>query len=186
MSCFPKTGLYTPSMMTARSIIPVMVLIMATQSFADVGATDGFNKYKVIIEKSPFRKGAPTATGPAAPTVESLTLKGYVAGDGLKKVWILDTKTNKSSYVGEGDMVLDYKIISIDAENQVVVLRKGITDERLAFPIKTQAAPMVPNTGRPTYRGPTRPMTPSPSPMPAPVPAAAAAAAAPGGATPAP
>src|ERR1051325_1457404 len=105
MSCFPKAGLYSPAMMTTRSIVPVVVLLLVTQSFADVSATDGFNKYKVIIEKNPFRKGAAPVTGPAAQTVESLTLKGYVSGDGLKKVWILDTKTNKSSYVGEGEMV---------------------------------------------------------------------------------
>src|SRR5688572_22741781 len=101
MSCFPSPTLYSSRMMTKRSIVSLLAFVFAAHTFADVAPTDGFNKYKIIIEKSPFKKGAAPTPLTGNTTVDSLMLKGYVWGDGLKKVWITDTKTNRSHYVGE-------------------------------------------------------------------------------------
>jgi hypothetical protein len=99
----------------------------------------------VIIEKSPFGKSMaikPMVTNQSA----SLVLTGAFCGDATKKVWIKDIEAKQSHYVGEGDKVLEYTVVSIDCSGQTVLLSRGLTELLLAFPANR---PLMANAVRP-------------------------------------
>jgi hypothetical protein len=165
--------------MTSRSWWCVAVAAaFAANTFADVASTNDFDKYKVIMDKSPFRKTATATPVQAQPVIQGLALKGITSDSRVAKAWITDTKTGKTYYVAEGEKAGECTVGKIDAEAQTVELTAGVQKEALKFPEKTAGVPMpqaavAPVTAaRAAYRGPLRPVNPAPTPPPvAPAPA---------------
>jgi hypothetical protein len=176
-------------MMTLRGLLPLfMTVVVGTSSLADIAVTNSIDQYKSIAERNPFRNLTGPGTGPASSMIEGMVLTGIYYEQTTKKVWIRDTRSNRTFYVGEGEPVADYRVEKIDVENQSVLLSHGVETKSLAFVPAKNALPQpasVITPPRPGYRGPAgiRPIVPvtapAPNPAPAtptPVPAAVAAA----------
>lgn len=135
-----------------RTIATGVALLAAAGASADVSSTQSFDRYKIIIEKSPFSKGAAAvSSAPAVSSFQGLVLTGIFHNSNTKKVFIRDTKSNQPYYIGEGESILDIKVIKIDPESQTVTLERGLETHTLAFPERGQAPvpPGVPNN--PSY-----------------------------------
>jgi len=147
---------YTLDMMHRRIGLIAALLCCAAAGRADVPA-DSFDRYKVIIEKNPFRKSSPVAGIPAAAS-QNWQLVGIFCTGANCKVFIRDLKGGKSHYLAEGDALGDSRIEKIDVENQTVIVATGVERHSLKFPERpaaVAAAPPAPQ--RPAYRGPGRP-----------------------------
>jgi len=160
---------YSSAMMSQRLILGFLLVAFGANCFADVAPTNSIDKYKIIIERSPFKRFSPTTTGGGQDTVGSLVLNGFIVGSDIKKVCIRDTKSNLNYYKGEGEYISDYRVDKIDPDSQTVVLVRGVQIESLKFPersaIPPQVAAAVPP--RPAYRGFVRPPQPVQPPNPA-------------------
>ena len=116
-------------------------VFLGVSCHAGVIAAGSIDTYQTIVTRSPFKKfNTPTAVA-AQPTDGNLTLTGFFFDTDVKKVWLRDSKTSKTHYVGEGDIVPDseYRVDKIDAGNQTVTLSHGLENLMLAFPAKSPA-----------------------------------------------
>src|SRR5438132_976748 len=141
--------------------IPLMLLaVLGMNGLADTSSTNSIEKFKIIIEKSPFKRFSDPVSLTPGLTAGSLTLIGSFFDGKEKKVWLRDSsQNNKTSCVGEGETVNGYRVDKIDTENQSVVLTHGVETLSLKFPEKNPAAPAPmaaapPGSGRPVYRNP--------------------------------
>lgn len=160
-----------------RSLPLLLVAAMGTSGLADVASTNSIDRYKVIVEKSPFKRFSEPNTSPSGPPAGNLALSGIVVSGKEKKVFLRDNGQNKSFCVGEGEMVGDYRVVKIDAESQSVELNRGVETFSVKFAAKSAASPLpvpsstavTPSTStRPVYRNP-RVAMPAPMPVQAPV-----------------
>lgn len=145
--------------------LPATLLCLALPcAWPDEGADSSFDRYKIIIERSPFRKGSATSAAPViTQSFDGIQLMGVFVGDGVKKAFLLDSRNQQRYYVSEGETFEGgIKVVEISAENQTVKLERGIETHVLAFP-KTPS-PTATAQAAPGYRGLR---TPPPAPLPA-------------------
>lgn len=159
--------------MIARRFAFLALVLVFVGSAVAATPTNSFDRYESIIKTNPFRKLGITGGGAPPPVTMSLELGGMYTDGQAKKIIVKDTKTGKSFFLNENDVVLEYKVEKIDTESQTVILSRQLEKFLLKFPERpatVAAAPpaVAPRTG---YRGPLRPMPPTtPAPTTAPNP----------------
>src|SRR5947207_3413874 len=93
-----------------RVILVLLAGACGSSGLADVAATNSIDKYKIIIDKSPFKRTADPALANVTPLAGTMTLSGIYADGETKKVWLKDTKTNKNISAIVGETVMEYHV----------------------------------------------------------------------------
>lgn len=147
-----------------RFLTATLLCLALPCAWSDEGTDSSFDRYKVIIERNPFRKGSAASAAPViTQSFDGIQLMGVFVGDGVKKAFLLDSRNQHRYYVSEGETFEGgVKVVEINAESQTVKLERGIETHVLAFP----ATPNPTATAQvaPGYRGLR---TPPPTPAPA-------------------
>jgi hypothetical protein len=178
-----------------RRTITALICAIAAGFSLDAGAELKDNPYQVIIDRNPFGlrpipppPPPPDNTPPPAPALE-IKLTGITTLLGPSKVFLEFTdpqtkKVERPPAMLEGDPYKDITVVSIDAENNRVKIRKGDAESWLDFekngikPGTATAAAPVPHPGFP---GANPAVPPAPAPVGGIAPTAAAAGPARGG-----
>ena len=108
-----------------------------------------FERYRVILDRKPFGKIAPSETAVAvtsAPT-EALTKEVELHaiiddGNNTLRAGFLDKKSNKTFYLGVGEKNETYELVSVNYDNEEVVLKKGA--QSTVFNLKPNKSNTVP------------------------------------------
>ena len=111
-------------------------LMIAFAGTVAAGATETyeFNRYQVILDKSPF--GAVSSTEAAAPAsfAANFTLVALVYSNSTVPWAIIQDKAaNRSLFRAENETIDDVKVLKIDVEARKVTLQKGLEKATLAF-----------------------------------------------------
>lgn len=92
----------------------------------------GFERYQVILDRKPFGEAPPVPEVPPPPPSPSesfartLRLSALLeVEDGGLRAGIVDQQTQKSFFLGEGEVVEGIELVSVDYDNEEVVLRRG-------------------------------------------------------------
>jgi hypothetical protein len=92
---------------------------------------EGFERYRVILERKPFGNlPPPPGTGAAEaakPTfAQSFRLCTIIENDGvISRVGFIDTRSNKSYLMGPGESVDGIEVVSANFDDEEAVLRQG-------------------------------------------------------------
>ncbi|MBI3986985.1 MAG: hypothetical protein HY343_08705 [Lentisphaerae bacterium] len=172
-----KQRLSMPRGNTGGSLLLVAMAIGlwgAMTAGAVVATGPEFEKYKSITDRAMFGEVAPPDTPTNAAPVnpneavsKDLEMKGLMDEDGRIKVCFVNKKNNTHLYIGVGETVEGFELVSANYDSEECVLRRGA--ETSAFSMKKGGDTAGKTPSVPAFPGGNAGLTP-PMPMTAPSP----------------
>lgn len=161
-----------------RSGYWIFMVVMGLSAATARGTTDGFDRYRVIMERKPFGEPPPVQAPPPPPPdvtppwAETYRLCSvYEAGGTKVRVGLLELKTNKALILAIGEAQNGIELLSADVTEETATLTKdgqevtmkleASTTKKPAPAVKPPAAPRSARTRITPPRAP--PNTPAPA-----------------------